>query len=76
MNSKKYKTTYPGSLHSKIIQIMQKKSKPMTVEQITELLIRNSYLNGKTPNKTVSSTLQRSYKIKSISRGLYKLKST
>jgi hypothetical protein len=69
----KIKRMYSNSIHSQIINIMTKTKKSMTVDEITEKLMKNNMFRGKTPENTVSSVLQRSHYVKRISKGIYQL---
>jgi len=74
MDKQKIKSLYNGSAHSKIIEIMSKTNKPMTVEEITKKMNKYYSFSGKTPHKSISSTLQRSIYIKKIERGVYQIR--
>jgi hypothetical protein len=74
MVTPKIKRLYSNSIHSQVIDIMTKTKRSMTINEITEKLLKNNTLNGKTPENTVSSILQRSHHLKRISKGIYRLK--
>lgn len=74
MTSPKIKRLYRNSIHSQIIDIMTKTKRTMTVNEITEKIIKNNTLGGRTPEKTISSVLQRSHYFKRIIKGTYQLK--
>ena len=74
MTTHKIKHLHNNSIHSKILHILEKSNKIMSVEEITKKVLQYYSLSGKTPHKTISSTLQRSIFVKKVGRGLYKIK--
>ena len=65
---------YSNSIHSNILVIMTRSKRPMTVDEITNEIIKNNKTMGKTPEKTISSILQRSSFVKRVNKGIYKIR--
>ena len=68
-------TTKKQSFHGLAISILKNSNRPLTVEEITERILRVKRIKGKTPNNTINSILQYSKHAKRVGRGLYRYRS-
>ncbi len=64
-----------GSIHSIAHTLLKKSGKPMSVRDITNVVLKHKPLNGKTPQNTVNAILQRSEHFKKVGWGSYAIKS-
>jgi DNA-directed RNA polymerase delta subunit len=55
------------------IKILEKEGRPMSIREITNEVLKFKKINGKTPQKSLSSVLQSSDQVKRISPGVYAL---
>ena len=72
--NEKFFLVQKDSIHSTILQIMQKSKNPMSVSEITKKVMTKRKINSETPQKTVSSILSRSTFVRSEKkRGHYSI---
>lgn len=64
-----------GSIHSIAYTLLKKSGKPMSVKEITKVVLEHKQLKGKTPQNTVNAILQRSEHFKKVGWGSYVIKS-
>jgi len=67
------RSLWSTSLHSMIIQILEKENRPMRVNEITKKILEKRRIASYTPQNTVSAILQSSAYVKRLERGIYKL---
>lgn len=61
------------SVHAIALKIMKEHNKPMTVKEITKLVLEKKTISSKVPYQTISSILQRSQYVKRVSRSTFQL---
>jgi len=61
-------------IHGLSIKILKNSNRPLSVQEITERLQKFRRVRGKTPQNTVSYSLQTSKHAKRVSWGVYKYK--
>ena len=60
-----------GSSLSIILDLLKESGKTMTVSEITKLVLEKKSLSSKTPERTISAVLQRSKRVKKVSKATY-----
>ncbi len=69
----KTKTNSNTSIHAITLKILKEHNKPMTIKEITPLVLKQKKFSGKNPRQSISSILQRSQYVKRVSKGTFQL---
>jgi len=54
-----------------ILKLLKESDSPMTVKELTKLVLEEKQLSGKTPERTISAVLQRSYRVVKVGKATY-----
>ena len=54
-----------------ILKLLKESDSPMTVKELTNLVLEEKQLSGKTPERTISAVLQRSYRVVKVGKATY-----
>lgn len=61
------------SFHSIALRILENEGRPMTIKELTKMILEEKNVSGKTPASTLSSVLQRSRYVQRVGKGKYML---
>lgn len=67
------RSLHNNSLHRVIVEILKKENKPMRISEITREVLKKRRMPSQKPYNTVSAIVQKSFYIKKVERGIYKL---
>ena len=56
-----------------ILKVLKESDSPMTVKELTKLVLEKKQLSGKTPERTISGVLQRSDRVVKVGKATYAL---
>ena len=54
-----------------ILKLLKESDSPMTVKELTNLVLEEKQLSGKTPERTISAVLQRSHRVVKVGKATY-----
>ena len=54
-----------------ILKLLKESNSPMTVKELTKLVLEKKRLSGKTPDRTISAILQRSNRVIKVGKAAY-----
>ena len=54
-----------------ILKLLKESNPPMTVKELTKLVLEKKQLSGKTPDRTISGVLQRSDRVVKVGKATY-----
>ena len=54
-----------------ILKLLKESNSPMTVKELTKLVLEKKQLSGKTPDRTISGVLQRSDRVVKVGKATY-----
>jgi len=54
-----------------ILKLLKESDSPMTVKELTKLVLEEKQLSGKTPERTISAVLQRSNRVVKVGKATY-----
>ena len=54
-----------------ILKLLKESDSPMTVKELTKLVLEEKQLSGKTPERTISAVLQRSHRVVKVGKATY-----
>jgi len=54
-----------------ILKLLKESNSPMTVKELTKLVLEKKQLSGKTPDRTISGVLQRSNRVIKVGKATY-----
>ena len=54
-----------------ILKLLKESNSPMTVKELTKLVLEKKQLSGKTPDRTISGVLQRSNRVIKVGKAAY-----
>ena len=54
-----------------ILKLLKESNSPMTVKELTKLVLEKKQLSGKTPDRTISAILQRSNRVIKVGKATY-----
>ena len=54
-----------------ILKLLKESTSPLTVKELTKLVLEKKQLSGKTPDRTISGVLQRSDRVVKVGKATY-----